>query len=222
MISGVALVALIVGIVIAAGFAAALVVLTLRGRGAGKPDIPSGMRPGPSDDVLERRMIERFTGWNVAFVLFFAAWLPFVWFFEPNTNATDSVALTESSVNRGAGWFAVADEQNPTGFSCAGCHGAEAEGGLIPYQGQAYPVPSLHDVCARLTLEDVRQTIMEGREGTPMPSWSIQFEGPMNDQQIDDLINYLLTLNEKNVPFEQNKCTNPQAAADGGGTEAAE
>jgi hypothetical protein len=80
-----------------------------------------------------------------------------------------------------------------------------------------YPVPALNDVCARLPIEhpddaDIRETIMEGREGTPMPSWSVRFEGPMNDQQITDLIAFIVSIQE--IPDEQNLCTNPAAGAE--------
>jgi len=42
-----------------------------------------------------------------------------------------------------------------------------------------------------------------------MPSWSIKFSGAMDDQQIDDLVEYLVSINRKTVPFGQNKCINP-------------
>jgi hypothetical protein len=62
------------------------------------------------------------------------------------------------------------------------------------------------------SITDIRNTIMQGRSGTPMPSWSVQFAGPMNDQQIEDLIRYLVSI-QQDVPNDQNVCTNPAAAA---------
>jgi mono/diheme cytochrome c family protein len=214
-ISTLAVVAIGIGIVLAIAFAAAFVVLARRGRAERPPDIPAGMRPGPSDDMLERRFVERFIGWNLLFVLFFAAWIPVVWFREPDVNASEAVELTERSISRGQGWFAVPDEANPTGFACAQCHGPQAEGGLVPFRGEAYPAPALTDVCGRLTLDEIRTVIEEGREGTPMPSWSIRFAGPMNDQQIDDLLNFILTIQE--IPEEDNLCVSPTAEAEGDG-----
>lgn len=216
-ISTLAALAIGLGIVLAVAFAAAFVVLARRRAPERRPEIPAGMRPGPSDDMLERRFVERFIGWNLLFVLFFAAWIPVVWFREPDINAADALELTERSVARGEDWFAIPDEHNPTGFACAQCHGPEAQGGLVPFRGEAYPAPSLTDVCGRLTLDEIRTVIEEGREGTPMPSWSIDFAGPMNDQQIDDLINFLLTIQE--IPEEENLCLSPTAEteADGGG-----
>ena len=40
-----------------------------------------------------------------------------------------------------------------------------------------------------------------GRAGTTMPAWGIKGGGPMNDQQVDNLVSYLesITLDEKEV-----------------------
>ena len=44
-----------------------------------------------------------------------------------------------------------------------------------------------------------------------MPSWSIRFEGALDDQQINDLVNYLVFMSSQHVPFADNVCTNPAA-----------
>jgi mono/diheme cytochrome c family protein len=215
-----ATIALIAGIVIALAFVGGLIALAARRRGERGPDIPPGMRPGPPDAVLERRHIDRTMAWGVGFMLLIAPWLAVIWLGEPSQNVEDEIELISRSTERGGRWFQVSSEENPTGFGCARCHGQEAQGGTTPFtqpNGETveYPVPSLSDVCSRLTIEDpggIRQTIEEGREGTPMPSWSIRFAGPMNDQQIQDLINYLVSINEENVPADQNLCINPDAA----------
>lgn len=228
-LSGLAATALVVGALFAIAFVGLLVWLSLRGRPEPKPDIPAGMRPGPPDEMLERRLVDRFLGWGFLFVIFFAVWIAGLWLMEPQTNADDAVTLTERSVDRGATWFAISDEANPTGFGCARCHGPAGTGGqLIPFGDGFVEPPALNDVCggpetghgAIESMEDVRSTIEQGRPGTAMPSWSISYEGPMNDQQIDDLLNYLLTIQE--LPEgAQNVCLEPLEGAeddgDGGG-----
>ena len=226
-LSTAATVALVAGAVIGLAFVAGLILMAARRRGARGPDIPTGMRPGPPDEVLEQRHIDRTMARGVAFMLLIAPWLAVIWLLEPNQNVNDEVELMARSVERGEMWFQIANEENPTGFGCARCHGDQAEGGTVPFTTEdgefipAYPVPPLRDVCGGEStghplitdIQDIQTTIMEGRAGTPMPSWSIRFEGPMNDQQILDLINYLVEINEENVPDEQNVCTNPQAGA---------
>ena len=46
-----------------------------------------------------------------------------------------------------------------------------------------------------------------------MPSWSIRFEGALDDQQINDIVVYLVEQSSKNVPFEENVCLNEEASA---------
>ena len=224
------IVALVAGAIVAAAFAGALVALRLRGRPRRGPDIPPGMQPGPADEVLERRQLERVMGWGALFTLFFATWIPIYWLNEPGTNVNDEVRLMEGSIERGARWFEVTSEANPTGFGCARCHGAEAEGGSVAFTQEDgtqvdYSVPALKDVCggseyghpAIESLEDIRTTIEEGRPGTPMPSWSVRYQGPMNDQQITDLILYIVSIQD--VPPEDNLCLDTAAGGPSGAPE---
>jgi mono/diheme cytochrome c family protein len=211
-------IALVAGVVVGLAFVAGLIALAIRRRGAAGPDIPPGMRPGPADEVLERRQLEKVMGWGILFVLITALWLPALWLREPDQNVDDAIELTSRSRERGSQWFQVADEENPTGFGCARCHGPEAQGGAVPYTTEtgefipAYPVPALVDVCGRLTIEEIQTTIQQGREGTPMPSWSVRFAGPMNDQQIQDLLAYLLSIQE--IPEGDNLCLAPPAGGE--------
>ena len=46
-----------------------------------------------------------------------------------------------------------------------------------------------------------------------MPSWSIRFAGALDDQQINDLVTYLISISSQVVPDDINICTNPDAQA---------
>ena len=223
-LSTAATLALVAALVVGLAFAAGLVLLARR-RGDEGPDIPPGMRPGPADEVLERRHIERTMAWGFVFMAVIALSVAWVWLNEPDQNVDDALVLIARAEHRGEDWFGVTSEEKQLGFGCARCHGAEAEGGAIPFTNPetgefnpAYPVPPLNDVCGRLPIDDpegtfdIRDTIMQGREGTPMPSWSVRYAGPMNDQQIQDLIAYLISI--QTVPEDKNLCTNPAAAAE--------
>ncbi len=224
-LSTTAMLALIAAVLLGLAFAGGLILLSLRRRGEEKPDIPAGMRPGPSDEVLERRHIERTMAWGFVFMGVLALSVAWVWLREPDQNVDDAIELVLRAEERGERWFGLYDEANPLGFGCARCHGTEAEGGTVPFTNAdgefnpAYPVPPLNNVCGRLTVADpdksplnIRDTIMQGRPDTPMPSWSVRFAGPMNDQQIQDLIAFLISI--QTVPEEDNLCTNPAAAAE--------
>ena len=61
-------------------------------------------------------------------------------------------------------------------------------------------------------MDDIYQVIEQGR-GPVMPSWSIRYAGALTDQQINDIVVYLIDMSSENVPFENNICLNPEAEA---------
>ena len=95
------------------------------------------------------------------------------------------------------------------------CRAASSQAG----DGYAYP-PNLHTVCAGpfanpphsaiMSLDDIYQVIEQGRNA--MPSWSIRYQGALDDQQIDDLVNYLVFMSSQHVPYKDNVCINPDAS----------
>lgn len=202
---------------------AAIVVIVLRGRARGEAiQIPPGMRPGPSDAALETPLLHKLQGWGVVMVAFFVVWFPFTWIREPGANLQQDRDLLEQSIDRGRRSVEPFSESNQLGVGCVNCHGPELQGGVIQAAGAfAFP-PNLTNICAGpfgspahpaiFSQDDIRQVIMEGR-GNVMPSWSIRFRGALDDQQIDDLVNYLIELSSEEVPFEDNVCLNPEASA---------
>jgi len=212
--------AILIGI--ASGVVLALVVVAAlagrrRPRRKAELDIPNAMKPGPSDPDLERPILEKLYAWGALLIILLAIWVPVVWLREPTTNAQDSETFLEESVRRGYLTTLFGNEANQLGFNCERCHGPGLAGGQNVFNQQVVPVPNLQTVCGGAafghplikSLEDVVTTIAEGRPNTDMPSWSVRFAGAMLDQQINDVVNYLLSIQK--VPEEQNVCTNPAA-----------
>ena len=185
-------------------FFALIVVVTSareKARRAG-PSAPPSRRPGPTDEALEGPLLERYQVAGVALTVFLALLLPFLYLREPvRQRAAAKKELTES-VRLGRATF--------TEF-CARCHGPDAEGGTVkryvtPGVKGAKPAdvqaPNLHEVWSRHPDEDVAtvawDTIQKGRPPTPMPTWGVRYGGPMNDQQITDLVNYILSIQSDN------------------------
>lgn len=102
-------------------------------------------------------------------------------------------------------------------YECARCHGVNAEGGentfIDPNSGQqrTVPVPELKGVFARYELpppgyrdarDYVRAVIEMGRTdgvlgvAADMPNWGNRFGGPLTDQTINDILNYLESIQE--------------------------
>jgi mono/diheme cytochrome c family protein len=185
-------------------------------RRAGRPTIPIGFRPAPSDDELETTVLERWQGWGLLLTIFLAVLLPlYVVVYEPVRVKNAALEQRRESIERGAKHFALSTEANTTGYGCAQCHGANAQGGVAanfrpPGSGADakpvdVPAPELRTVFKRQLDQNktpreayrfVYQTIAQGRPGTPMPTWGLAFGGPLNDQQIEDIINYLISIQE--------------------------
>jgi mono/diheme cytochrome c family protein len=179
------------------------------------PEIPITMRPGPSDSALETPVLQRLQGWAVIMVVFVVAWFPLQWLLEPGRNLAQEEDLKTLAIARGELAVEEFTEENQLGVGCVRCHGPELKGGTaIIVNGEYRYPPDLTTVCGRLTLEEIETTIYEGRVDAGMPSWSIRYEGALTDQQINDIVNYIVHINEETVPFEQNKCTNPDAGTE--------
>ena len=205
--------------VVAVFLGGAAYLMLRRPRRKGTPDIPPAMKPGPADAQLEKPRLERMQAWGIVTVVVMAIWIPAVWLNEPKQNETDQRNFNAASVAAGAASVQLNSETNPTGIGCVRCHGPDLGGGYNVFNGTVVPVPDLQTVCggpkyghAQIhSLTDVVNTIAEGRTGTDMPSWSVKFAGSLDDQQINDIVNYILSIQK--VPFKDNVCINPQAAA---------
>jgi mono/diheme cytochrome c family protein len=192
-------------------FVALIMVVTSareKARRAG-PSAPPSRRPGPTDEALEGPLLERYQVAGVALTVFLALLLPFLYLREPvRQRAAAEKELTES-VRLGQATFEE---------FCERCHGPNAEGGTVkryitPGVKGAKPAdvqaPNLHEVYARHPDQDVAavawETIQKGRPPTPMPTWGVRYGGPMNDQQITDLVNYILTIqsDDKDRPLRE-------------------
>lgn len=203
-------------------FGAVLVVLLVVGamtarrirgpRTSDVPDIPAAMAPGPSDADLERPLLEKLQAWAMVFFVFFSVWIPVYWLIEPSQNVSDERFQSEEALERGRMTTEEFEEGvNELGFGCIRCHGDGLTGGTNFFESNFVAVPNLTDVCGRLTFEQIAETIRDGRAGTDMPSWSIRSAGPLDDQQINDLLEYIVSIQSIPEDSPDNLCTNPPA-----------
>lgn len=183
------------------------------------PDIPEALRPGPSDAALETPLLQKLQGWSVVMLAFFVLWIPATWIFEPSTNLNQEHELKELAIDRGERSVLLFSEENQLGVGCVRCHGPDLTGGIIQAGANYYFPPDLTTVCggpskdhaAIYSIDDIYQVIAEGRPPA-MPSWSIRFEGALDDQQINDIVVYLVDLSSENVSIEENVCVNEEAS----------
>lgn len=167
-------------------------------------EVAPGLRPGPSDEDLERRIQVRYRFWGAILTIFLALFLPVYWFREPTRLDEKRAQFFDRAVSRGAALFAPTGE-SLVAVGCANCHGAEGEGGVrtqvVEGKTHTFAEPPLKYLAARYKAagrndEEIKQIVRDaverGRPGTPMPTWGLQFGGPLNAQQVDDLIHFIL------------------------------
>lgn len=183
-----------------------LLVVTAAGelRGRRKARVPASMRPAPSDEELERRVITQYLAWGAAATMLMALWLPVYWLREPTRLDEKRALFTSQAVHQG--------EEIYTDF-CLQCHGPEGTGTIqvVTRDGveQQYAEPPLAWIYSRYKAagqnEDgitqlVYDAINRGRPGTPMPTWGAAFGGPLNTFQVDNLVEYIKSIQE---PFPE-------------------
>ena len=187
------------------------------------PDpIPPALRPGDTDDVLESSRLTSITRWGMIIAIFFAVFLFFYMISDPSRRLSKEKKFDEVSLERGEKYYALrtdpkTGEENLSGKECARCHGVDAEGGtnnwLNPNTGvtQEVQVPDLEGVFGRYeeppegykdAREFIYETIERGRPGTDMPTWGNKYGGPLNEQEINDIVNWLESI-QKKAEFNQ-------------------
>lgn len=170
-------------------------------------ELAPNRRPYFDDDGLEGPRLTRALLSALVLIVIVAVGLPLYWAREPSRQAGALEGFDKRAVHRGFLLFQPADSPVPAGnvghFGCGGCHGTSGEGGVATYS-LADPVdptkpprqvqwraPELDTVALRYNDDQLRAVLVYGRANTPMPPWGVLGGGPMNDQQISDLIAYL-------------------------------
>ncbi|HEX2063717.1 MAG TPA: cytochrome c [Acidimicrobiales bacterium] len=173
-------------------------------------ELAPNRKPYFDDDAMEGPRLSAALAAAFALTVVIAVGLPLYWAFEPSRQAGAERGFDERAAGRGFILFQPADspveEGNVGKFGCGGCHGNKGQGGQTtyslsdPFNPSAPPrqvrwnAPRLDTVLLTYTEDQVRSVLVYGRPNTPMPPWGVAGGGPMNDQQIEDLIAYLKSI----------------------------
>lgn len=160
-------------------------------------ELAANRRPYYDDEAMEGKRLDGVLRWALLSLTIIAVGLPLYWLAEPGRQSGAISNFEETFAHRGEGLYAPTSEG---GFNCAECHGG-VSGGVVSYtitdpetgklRQVTWKAPSLDDVTLRMTDDQLREVLVYGRPFSPMPAWGLEGGGPMNEQQIDNLIAYL-------------------------------
>jgi mono/diheme cytochrome c family protein len=145
-----------------------------------------------SDDELENVRTTTVLRAAVFAAAVLAIIIPWYAFNEANRQADATDNVREVALEEGAHWYTL--------FGCSACHGPDGGGGAAaftePRSGvdTSWQAPSLNNVLFRFTRDEIRTIIEYGRQGTPMPANGLAGGGAMTLQEVDQVIDYLASL----------------------------
>jgi mono/diheme cytochrome c family protein len=168
---------------------------------AKEAELAPNRKPYFDDEAMEGRRLERALGWALV-LLVIASIGPLVyWLNEPSRQAGAVAEFDRKAVARGHSLFQPTDSpEHGAHFGCATCHGAQGQGGVTNYTITDYlganrtvkwTAPAIDTALLKFSPDEVKTILTYGRANSPMPAWGVEGGGPMNAQQITDLVAYL-------------------------------
>lgn len=173
-----------------------LLILANAGRAPKTGEVAPNLAPFMSNDEMESKRLNKTLTWALAVSVIMAIGIPLYFATELGRQEAFEEKFLEESIHRGEELF-VEDGTNGHGFGCAGCHGVDAVGGNATFNEAntgvtvAWSAPALDEVFYRYSRDEIRYWLVYGRQGSPMPAWGVEVGGPANEQELNDLMNYL-------------------------------
>ena len=159
-------------------------------RGSGKTkDVAPNLEKYKSDDELETKHLDKTLSIAVLVASLLTVMIPLYYLGEANRQEEFVEYFDEVSVERGEHLYEE--------FGCGNCHGVDGGGGAASYVEKrsgvsvVWAAPAINNVFYRYDAEEIRYWLVFGRANSPMPAWGLEGGGPMNDGQLDDLLDYL-------------------------------
>ena len=179
--------------------------------------LAANRRPYYDDEDLEGKRLERVQLLGLVFLAILTVALPLYWVLEPGRQEGAQFGYEKRFVKWGSKLFAPTAEG---GFNCAGCHGGmKATGGVAAYaitdpktsevKSVSWKAPALNTVMYRYSAEEVTFILNYGRPFSPMSAWGTVGGGPLNEQSIQTLVDYI-----KSIQIPQENCTDTRGSYD--------
>lgn len=159
-------------------------------RGSGKnEEVPPNLTKYKSDDELETKHLDKSLSWAVLVASLLTIMIPLYYLGEDSRQESFVEEFEDVSVERGHHLYEE--------FGCGNCHGVDGGGGAASYVEKrsgvkvTWAAPAINNVFYRYDDSEVKYWLIYGRANSPMPAWGLEGGGPMNDGQLEDLIDYL-------------------------------
>ena len=188
-------------VILAIVFLGGLVYIFFNIRSA-KPEVGSEIelaanRSAPlRDEDLEGRRLDLALLANLVMLTIIAIALPFYWLGEPGREDGRNADTDRIFTNRG-------EEIYVEGAQCVNCHGSAGAGGGVTtaitdddggFVAQVvWKAPALNTLLSRHSEDEILHTLNFGRNGV-MPAWGAGGGGPLTDQQLEEVIFYLRSI----------------------------
>ncbi len=187
-----------IAVVAIVGFAIYLIYNVLwagRGERGSEVELAPNRKPYLSDEELETSKLDLALVSGLVTLVIIGVALPLYWLGEPGRQQGYLEFSRDQFTSRGAGQF---EER------CAICHGGGGLGGTTATSitddagnfiaAIEWDVPALTTVLYRFSEEEVRHILDYGRPPTPMQAWGAPGGGPLTTQQVDELIQYIQSI----------------------------
>lgn len=144
--------------------------------------VPKSQAPAPFEPPWLERSLDRHYAWGLVFMAVLIVAFPVYRWREPGLRSNAKAEQQTSYTRSGQALFS----QN-----CASCHGEAATG------GSTAPTLDASQFLGSTSDEQIRLLVAGGVSGTSMSAWSLDFGGPLTDQQIAQVTAYLRSLETK-------------------------
>ena len=187
-----------IAVVAIVGFAIYLIYNVLwagRAEKGSEVELAPNRKPYLSDEELETKKLDLALVSGLVTLVIIGVALPLYWLGEPGRQQGYLDYSRDQFTSRGAGQY---EER------CSSCHGGGGLGGTTATSVSddagnfvaaiEWDVPALTTVLYRFSEEEVRHILNYGRPPTPMQAWGAPGGGPLTTQQVDELIQYIQSI----------------------------
>jgi cytochrome c553 len=160
-------------------------------------ELAANLKPYLDDDELETKKLDRALTAGLAGLVLVGVGLPAYWLGEPGRHEGAEEMFLSTFESRG-------EELYTEGAQCNACHGPEGVGGVASHTildsdnefvAQVnWEAPALDNVLLRYDRDEVYYILEYGRPFSPMPAWGEGGGGPLTEQQLENIIDYLASI----------------------------